>query len=382
MTGMRPDWTKVKENNVDFREHNPNAVTMAQLFKNNGYFTARSGKIFHMNVPTEVGLPRFQDPPSWTYDHSPQGLEMKTEGEGERKGPMNYIIAKDAKGQADENAADEAIAIMEKHRNEPFFLGCGLVRPHLPFVAPAKFYDMYPVSKMNLRVNPPDDLDDVPAAHKAIRPTQWNHLKMSPERQRIALQGYYASTSFMDSEAGRVLDALKRLNLADKTVVVFVGDHGWNLGEHTKWQKMCLFEDSARVPLIVAAPGMKGNGKPSKALVEMVDVYGTTAELAGLKPHAGYEGTSMVPVLQDPNRKWKTAAFTQIQYEGRIVGRSIRTDRYRYTKWEGEGGGEELYDHQTDSKEFTNLAAKPGSEKPLEAHRKILQAGWQSARPA
>jgi len=380
-TGLRPDVTRVLDNNVDFRDHIPNAVTMPQLFKNSGYFTARTGKMYHMNVPNEVGTPRFQDPPSWTHDHSPQGLELKTEGEGLRTNPMPYIVAKDARGQADENAADEAISVLEKHRNEPFFLGCGLIRPHLPFVAPGKYFDMYPAGKMDLRVNPPDDLDDIPAAHKAIRANQWNHQKMSPERQRMALQGYYASTSFMDYEAGRVMDALQRLNLADRTVVVFVGDHGWNLGEHTRWMKMSLFEESARVPLLVAAPGMKGNGKGSRALVEMVDIYGTTAELAGLKPPADYQGTSMVPLLQSPERRWKSGAFTQIQFQGEIVGRSIRTDRYRYMKWEGHGDGEELYDHQTDAHEFTNLAGKPEHAATLGKLRGALKAGWQSARP-
>jgi iduronate 2-sulfatase len=163
--------------------------------------------------------------------------------------------------------------------------------------------------------------------------------------------------------------------------VVFVGDHGWNLGEHTRWMKMSLFEESARVPMIVAAPGMKGNGKASRALVEMVDIYSTVADAAQLKAPSLSQGTSMVPLLQSPDRKWKSGAFTQIQFQGEIAGRSIRTERYRYTQWEGKGGGEELYDHQTDAGEFTNLAGKPEHAATLEKLRGALKAGFAAARP-
>jgi uncharacterized sulfatase len=385
LTGMRPDSTRVLGNNIDFRDFHPDAVTLPQLFKNNGWFAAREGKMFHMNVPNEVALPKYQDAPSWNHSVSPGGPEQRSEGEGRKLNPpgvsfgMQWIATASAAGQSDTNAADHALALLEQHRSEPFFLGLGFLRPHLPFVAPSKFYDLYPLASLPLPYNPPGDLDDIPAASKAVRPHLWGHMRMDEPRIREALRGYYASTSFMDDQVGRVLGGLESMGLAKNTIVVFWGDHGWHLGEHTRWQKMSLMEESARVPLIVAAPGRKGNGKTSRSLVEFVDVYPALAELCGLKPPANLEGQSLVPLLDNPARPFKQAAFTQLQYE-KIVGRSVRTDRYRYIRWEGEGGGEELYDHRDDPREIVNLALKPAGKAELARHRAILDAGWRAAR--
>jgi iduronate 2-sulfatase len=179
----------------------------------------------------------------------------------------------------------------------------------------------------------------------------------------------------MDHQVGRVLTGLDRLGLRDNTIVVFWGDHGWSLGEHTHWQKMSLMEEVARVPLIIAAPGRAGNGKSTRALVEFIDLYPTLCALTGLQPPAGLAGQSLTPLLDKPNQPFKKAAFTQIQFN-EITGRSVRTERYRYTQWQvaGEGteGGEELYDHQTDPGEFTNLARRPGSARLLQEHRALL----------
>ncbi|MBL8174318.1 MAG: sulfatase [Bryobacterales bacterium] len=385
MTGKRPDVTKVLGNNIDFRDHLPDTVTLPELFKNNGWYAAREGKMFHMNVPGEVTLPRFQDERSWHHSVSPGGPEAKTPGELHRLSPpgtqfgMQWLPAATGDGQSDSNAAERAIALLEKHRNEPFFLGVGFLRPHLPFVAPAKFYDRYPLDTIPLPENRAGDLDDIPAAAKGVRPFLWNHMGMSERQIREARRGYYASTSFMDEQLGRVLDALERLKLAENTIVVFWGDHGWNLGEHTRWQKMSLMEDSARVPLIVSAPGSKGNGKSCMSLVEFVDLYPTLAELCGLKAPGDLEGQSMARLLEDPARPFKKAAFTQIAYED-ITGRAMRTARYRYIRWEGKGGGEELYDHRTDAGEFTNLALQPSAKGVLEQQRKMFDAGWRAAR--
>lgn len=376
LTGKRPDTTKVLGNNIDFRDALPDAVTLPQLFKNSGWRAMREGKMFHMNVPTEVTLNRFQDERSWHHSLSPGGPEEKSAGERGRTVPngaggMQWVRTADGRGQSDTNAADHALALMEQHRGEPFFLGVGMLRPHLPFVAPGRFYDLYPLDKIPMPDNPAGDLDDIPEAHKGVRPYLWNHARMEEKGIREARRGYYASTSFMDEQVGRVLDGLDGFGLAGNTIVVFWGDHGWSLGEHTHWQKMSLMEEVARVPLIIAAPGRSGNGKASNALVEFVDIYPTLAELCGLTPPTGLAGESMVRLLDRPNQRFKKAAFTQIQFED-IRGWSARTERYRYTRWEGKGGGEELYDHDRDPGEFRNLARDTGHEKVLREHRALF----------
>ena len=389
LTGLRPDTSGVTTNaKVDFRATRPDTVTMPQLFKQNGWRSMRVGKIFHMGVPGGVGSMAHQDPPSWDVSISPPGDEDESRGEGGNPNPslrhglrMQWVRTADASGQADSAAADKAIELLEAQGNEPFFLGLGFVRPHVPFVAPSRFYDMYPLDDIEPIENPPGDLDDIPTPAKNLRPFLWDHMGMSETQQRLALRGYYASTSFMDEQVGRALGALERLGLAGRTIVVFLGDHGWHLGEHTHWQKMSLMEESVRAPLIVSAPGRKGAGQSSKALVEFVDIYPTLAGLCGLEPPRDLEGLSLEPLLDDPARPWKQAAFSQVEYEGRIFGRTVRTDRYRYIEWQGDGGGEELYDHAEDPREFTNLAGDSGHAAVLERMRGILKEGWRARLP-
>ncbi len=384
LTGRRPDNTKVLGNNIDFRDALPDAVTLPQLFKNNGWWTVREGKMYHMNVPNEVTLDRFQDPPSWNTSMSPGGPEQKSEAQGGESGRgvssgMEWVRTVDGRGQSDSNAADRALAFLESNRKDPFFLALGLLRPHLPFVAPGKFFDLYPLERIPLPKNPPNDLDDIPGASKGVRPYLWRDMerhkggKLSEKGIRETRRGYYASTSFMDEQAGRVLSGLEKLGLAENTIVVFWGDHGWSLGEHTHWQKMSLMEEVARVPLIIRAPGQAGNGKRSRSLVEFVDLYPTLADLCGLQAPAELEGHSMKPLLARPSQPFKKAAFTQIAFE-KIRGLSVRTDRFRYNTWRGLGDGEELYDHQADPGEFVNLAGKPEWAGELEAQRALARA--------
>ena len=383
MTGLRPDTTGVVTNRkVDFRDWRPDTITLPQLFKNNGWRAMRVGKMFHMGVPGGVGTMTHQDPPSWDVSISPPGDEHESVGPGGDPNPdlrhglkMQWVQTATAEGQADDAAADTAIDLLRESVGDPFFLGLGFVRPHTPFVAPSRFFDMYPLDEIELIQNPPDDLDDIPAPAKNLRPFLWHQMGMSEENQRISLRGYYASVSFMDEQVGRVLDELDRLEIADRTVVVFFGDHGWHLGEHTHWQKMSLMEESVRAPLIISAPGARGAGRSTKALAEFVDFYPTLAELAGLTPPSNLEGVSLVPVLDDPTVSVKDAAFSQIQWEDRIFGRTVRTDRYRYIHWEGDGGGEELYDHEKDPREFTNLAQVPEHNAVLEQMRARLDKG-------
>ena len=381
MTGLRPDTTRVLTNGPDFREFVPNAVTMPQLFKNNGYRSIREGKMFHMGVPGTVGTDRWQDAASWHDNGSPQGKEHQSRGEGRNLTPqvgpgvaMQFVATPDDSEQADFDAANRAIAHLEKHRSDPFFLGLGFVRPHVPFVAPSRFFDLYPLSKIKPFVNPPNDLEDIPALVPRILANTSNHMGLNEDQQREALRGYYAATSFMDHQLGRVLQALDRLKLRDRTVIVFQSDHGWHLGEHTFWQKRSLMEESARVPLIVSAPGRKGRGKVCSALTELVDVYPTVADLCGLTAPENLEGKSFLPLLDDPRRSHKAVARTQLNV-GKTAGRAVRTQNFRYIHWESDGEeAEELYDHRSDRHEFKNLARDPEFKEELERHRELLRA--------
>ncbi len=383
MTGLRPDANGIVTNaDVDFRARQPDRVTLPQMFKNAGWRSMRVGKMFHMGVPGGVGSMRHQDPPSWDVSISPPGDENESVGPGGDPNPdlrhglkMQWVMTADATGQADSNAADTAIELLHESADQPFFLGLGFVRPHTPFVAPSSFFDMYPMESIELVHNPPDDLDDIPDPAKNLRPFLWRQMGMSEENQRISLRGYYASVSFMDQLLGRVVDELESLGVADRTVIVFFGDHGWHLGEHTHWQKMSLMEESVRAPLIISAPGARGAGRASKAMVEFVDFYPTLADLCGLTPPDDLDGVSLAPLLDDPDGSVKDAAFSQVQWEDRIFGRTVRTDRYRYIQWEGDGGGEELYDHENDSREFTNLAVDPEHSEALEQMRVRLAQG-------
>ncbi|MDZ4799094.1 MAG: sulfatase [Bryobacteraceae bacterium] len=382
LSGMRPDTTRIHGNQIAVRDTMPNVVTLPQLFRQNGWYSARFGKMYHMNVPGSVGTNNWDDPPSWDLAVSPPGTEDKTKGEGRNITPkypsgnaMEWVNFSGVDtGQADASSAAQTLDLMAAKRGSPWFIGLGFLRPHVPFVAPSRFYDLYPLSSMPLAQNPANDRDDIPKASEITLTGRGDDMGMSEADKREALRGYYASVSYMDSLVGKVLS---KVDLR-KTAVVFWGDHGWHLGEHFRWQKRSLFEESARVPLIVAAPGRKGNGKAARGLVELVDVYPTLAELAGLKPPADTEGRSFAPLLDRPDRPWKSAAFTQVTGPGGIEGRAVRTDRWRYVRWTGPHPDEELYDEQADPREFTNLAHRDGYRERIAGLRKVLEGGWRS----
>lgn len=388
LSGMRPDTTKIWKNEVAVRDTMPNAITLPQLFRQSGYASSRFGKMYHMNVPGSVGKSLWDDPPSWDVAVSPPGLEDTTPGEGRNITPthsagnaMHWINFKgDGAGQADEQAADDAIASIDKTRDKPWFIGLGFLRPHVPHVAPSRFYDLYPLSKMRPATNPANDRDDIPMASELTLTGRGNDMEMNDKDKLEALRGYYASVSYMDSLVGKVLQAIAKRQQSKNTIVVFWSDHGWHLGEHFRWQKRSLFEESARAPLIVSVPGRKGNGKSSRSLVELVDLYPTLAEVCGLKAPSDIEGQSFAPVLDNPTRRWKTAAFTQVAGPNGIVGRSIRTERYRYIRWDGPEPAEELYDCEKDPREFTNLARAASATAILQQSRATLDAGWQAAK--
>jgi uncharacterized sulfatase len=381
LTGLRPDSTGVLSNGPDFRDVIPNHVTLPQLFKNNGYQAIREGKMYHMGVPGTVGTDRWQDAASWTHNGSPQGKEQNSRGEGRNLTPkiaagvaMHYVRTPDPSEQADFDAANRAIAHLEKHRNDPFFLGLGFVRPHVPFVAPDKYFDKYPLSRIKPFRNPANDLDDIPALVPKTLGATANHMGMDNDQQMEALRGYYASITFMDDQLGRVLKTLDQLKLRENTVIVFLSDHGWHLGEHTFWQKRSLMEESAKVPLIVSAPGQKSRGQVCRSLVELVDLYPTLADLCGLKPPENLHGKSLKPLLDDAQREHKATAHTQLN-AGKTLGRTVRTKNFRYIRWRTpDETAEELYDHRTDPHEFTNVASAAAYQQELERHRKLTPA--------
>ena len=389
MTGLRPDTIKVYDLDRHFRDEAPKAVTLSQTFMRHGWWAGRVGKIYHYNVPASIGTDGFDDPPSWQKTVNPKGRDKTDEAlifnaEPHRKisAALSWLAAEGTdEEQTDGMITTEAIKLMAQKRDKPFFLGVGFFRPHTPFVAPKKYFAMYPLKDMRLPYAPKGDRDDIPTAafaHNCPVP----HYNLDELTLRKALQAYYATISFVDSQVGRLMTALDELKLADNTIVVLWSDHGYHLGEHNGiWQKRTLFEQSARSPLIIRAPGMKGNGTASTRIVEFVDIYPTLTDLAGLKNPEGLEGRSLKPLLQNPLAEWNGKAITQVlrpadnRLPKPVMGRSIRTDRWRYSDWAEGKSGVELYDHAADPMEFNNLALKPDAEaKAVMQHlRKLLE---------
>ncbi len=391
LTGRRPDATGVLTNpgknpmSPNFREKLPDAVTLPQFFRANGWFTARVGKLFHYGVPNNIGSGGLDDYLSWDVAINPRGRDREVHDRifslrpGQFGGTLSWLALESADtDHTDGIAANEAIALLErfKRNKETFFLALGFYRPHTPYVAPRRYFGMYPRDRIELP--PLSDADRSRTPEAAYRSAHKEQDAMSDDLRRDAIQAYRASTTFMDAQVGRVLDALGRLGLAENTIVVFTSDHGYHLGDHGLWQKMTVFERSARVPLIIAAPSAKARGATARGLAELVDVYPTLVELAGLTPKGPLDGVSLAPMLADPAATVKDAAFTQVRN-----GYAIRTDRWRYIEWaEGEQGSQ-LYDMDTDPAETTNLAGDSryaNTVKDLRARLAAYRASGRSSR--
>jgi arylsulfatase A-like enzyme len=396
LTGLRPDATRVYGNGGHFRETKPEAVTLPQFFKSHGYQTRSLGKVFH---------PGCDDEASWTatsYEpkaprYGPDGLRMAEERVRLLSQTQKKLNKKDTLGPPWEaaNATDEqltdgdtaeaAIRALGELKDGPFFLAVGFLNPHLPFVSPKHYWELYPRDGIHLAANPflPKDLPTC-AIH------DWSELRaylgmpakgpLTDEQARDAIRGYRAATSYMDSQVGRLLDELDRLHLRDSTVVVFLGDHGWQLGEHAHWCKHTNFDIALRAPLIVSAPGKKAGGKAT-GLVEFVDIYPTVVELCGLPPAGAVDGLSFAPLFDKPEQMWKRAAFSQYERKveglGMAMGRSVRTSRYRYTEWrvpDTDFIARELYDHETDDEENVNVAGRPDRAATVEELSGLLRA--------
>ena len=387
MSGLYPYTNKTLGNEGSLRGNMPDVVTMSQLFRENGYRAGRVSKIYHMGIPFDIleGTAGRDDPLSWDETVNVKAPEQNAPGESTQWSPKDRgsqtfegVIAEgDDLVHADGLAAMHGVKFMEKHRENPFFLAVGFVRPHVPLVAPRKYFDLYDRSKMQAPEVPKDDLDDVPAVIRTYKANK-ERYGVTPELHKGLLQAYYASISYMDAQVGKLLDALEELGLKDETIVVFTSDHGYLLGEHHKFQKQHLFEESTRVPFIIRVPWMQqAHGDATRKITELVDLYPTLAELAGLTPPSSLQGVSMVPLLKDPFfNKWsKDMAFTI----SRSGGESIRTESWRYTHWGYGQKGVELFDRAKDPGEFKNLAGDPAYRKHERRLRELLLAKRKAA---
>lgn len=377
--GVRPDTSGIYENATPLRKVFPDLVTLPQLFKNHGIYSARVGKMYHYGVPGQIGTSGLDDAPSWTEVVNPRGRDKDDEADvinfTPQRGLGSALAWMEAKGadeeQTDGKVATETIRLLETHKNKPFFIAAGFYRPHVPDIATKKYFDLYPLAQMTLPIEPVGHIAKVPPIALTTKPANYglDELKL-----RQFKRAYFASISFVDAQVGKVLDALDRLGLADKTIVVFWGDHGWCLGEHGQWQKTLLFEESARVPLILATPDRQ-RGMVSPRTVELLDIYPTLADLCGLEAPQTVEGKSLRLLLKNSKAKWTKPALTQQTRKDdnrQIMGYSVRTERWRYTEWDGGKAGAELYDHDKDPHEWNNLAKGAGQARRIAELKKLL----------
>lgn len=360
-------------------------ATWSQHFRNNGYYTARVSKIFHMGVPggIEDGGDGADDPASWTERFNSPGPEWKAKGDGETlennpdgKKPAvggNTFVVVEADGDdvihSDGKTAAKAVELIEQHKDEPFWLGVGFVRPHVPFVAPRKYYPPFkPYSKMVLPEKIEGDWDDIPRA--GINYKTSLNMKMDIRRQKKAVGGYYASVAFMDAQVGKVLDALNKAGLEDRTIVIFTSDHGYHLGEHDFWAKVSLRDESAGVPLIISVPGKKP--AVCHSLTELLDLFPTVSKLCGLEVPDRLQGKDISAMLDDPAVTVRDAAFSVAPAR---KGFLLREDRYAYIQYkEDASAGIELFDMKRDPKQYTNLAEQPEYQPLVDRFKTSLAA--------
>ncbi|MGC4233433.1 MAG: sulfatase [Niabella sp.] len=361
MTGLYPDQTGHYKLRDYIRQHVPDVVTMSQNFMNQGYVAARVGKIYHYDNPRDIGTPGHDDSASWNERYYPRGIDKDMENKIFTLKPKAFgatlsWLAADGRDEdhTDGKVATKAITLLAKYKSEktPFFLGVGFYKPHTPYVAPAKYFDLYDAASIKVPHIDSGYFATLPKPAVAGLQYYKDQLNLPDSLARHAIQAYYATISFLDAQVGRVLDALDSLGLRDNTIVVFTSDHGYHMGEHGYYQKNTLFEDSDRIPMIVSYPGMKHKGKISSSIVEIIDLYPTLSDLAGLKIPGYVVGRSFKKVLNDPGQKTRNSALSQIS-----GGYTLRTPDYRYTRW-GMGGPDmiELYDRGSDPGEMNNLA--------------------------
>jgi iduronate 2-sulfatase len=375
LTGRYPTQTGVMDNETWFRAEHPEFVSLPQHFKAHGYASLRAGKIFHGGI---------DDADAWTEGGEARNFSgaRRPPNTGNTRGPSRasrsdriVVLEGDGESNGDYRTATRAIEYLERHKDRQFFLAVGFSKPHSPPTAPKKFFDLYDPAKIQL----PPDFAPRPAAPPGFPeisiPRRNADLFIgrdaSETEAREMIRAYYASVSFMDAQVGRVLDALDRLKLRDKTIIVFWGDHGYHLGEKGKWSKAySLYEVGARVPLIIAAPRVKPG--VSGRTVQLLDLYPTLVELCGLPRPPGIEGHSLAPLLRNPRAKWSHPAFTVTRYQDKI-GKSVRTERWHYVEWDDGKAGAMLFDHSRDPLELKNLVDDPAFARQAREMKRLLK---------
>ncbi len=362
MTGIAAHQSGVYLNSQPWRPPLQDAVTLPQHFRKHGYWVGGSGKIYHGAYP---------DPPSWD-EYWPSQTKNKPDDPVPPNLPVNGIpntahfdwgpVDAPTEEMGDAQVVDWVSAKLAGEFDKPFFLACGFFRPHLPWYAPRKYFDMFPLETIELPSVNPDDLVDIPAAGVRMARPEGDHKKVIEHNQyRQAVQGYLASIAFVDEQIGRLLDAFDASPHAANTVIVLWTDHGWHLGEKRHWRKFALWEEATRTPLMMVvpegmAPGLKEGTKAGTRVttpVSLLDIYPTLVDLAGLGENEALMGKSLTPLLRDPKAAWDRPALTT---HGR-ANHALRTPLYRYIRYAD--GGEELYDHRTDPQEWKNLARDP-----------------------
>jgi iduronate 2-sulfatase len=413
MSGLYPETNGVLSNNDkpgSYKKETPALAdhpSMTGFFRKNGYYTARVSKIFHMGVPggIERGEPGGDEPDSWDYAYNVLGPETLSPGKLELLSPKNLhygsnfarMILPDefAYTQADYLAASQAIAILENRSgiapehgtnkqkikaDAPFFLAVGLVRPHVPLIAPENCFEPYPEDEVQLPLLIVGD--NVP--EEALRRQNDKIWGMNEIQKRQTISAYMASVRFMDQQVGRILNALDQLGMREETIVIFISDHGYNLGEHDSWSKISLWEGSVRVPMIISAPEYEKNfGTSCETVTELIDLYPTLTELCGFSDETPeiLQGKSLVNYLENSKATDPEAHAYTTTYGGKAA--SLTTDRWRYARWgeEVEDGNEELYDHRKDPEENVNIAEDPDKKEVLEEMRKKFELAREKARP-
>lgn len=368
LCGLYPNSTGIHRNSLIFRQTIPKHQSLSHAFRMEGYFAARIGKLYHYNVPKSVGTNGHDDPGSWELELNPAGCDRLLE-EGDifslRKNSFGgtlswYASPREDKLHTDGMLARDAEWVLERcarDQDRPFFLALGFYRPHTPYVAPKPYFKKYNVDEMPLVEGVEEDVKDLP--QDALGSHKKEHELLNDDLRQQAIQAYFASITFMDAQVGRVLGKLEELGLAENTIVVFTSDHGYHLGEHGLWQKMSLFEESTRVPLILAGPGVTEKGKVAATPVGLIDLYPTLAKMCDVPTPENLQGQSLIPILKDTTEEGRGWAVSQVMRgkgKDQRFGYSIRTPRWRYTEWNNSENGRELYDHKNDPLEQKNLA--------------------------